>query len=102
MRFLALLACACALVTAAPAAHAADEAIPEYRITLQVPPGQRKLLEDHLDLYRWRGSERMTETQLQRLVRLAPAQITDFLATEGFFSPTIKAGVASSTLPDSE
>lgn len=30
-----------------------------YDIDLQVPHAQRKLLENHLDLYRWRGNERM-------------------------------------------
>ena len=91
---LTLLVCACSLMAAAPDARAGDEAIPEYGITLEVPPSQRKLLEDHLDLYRWRGSERMTEAQLQRLVRLAPTQIRDFLATEGYFSPRIEAAMA--------
>lgn len=61
-----------------------------YDIALQAPLAQRKLLEDRLDLYRWRGSERMNEDQLQRLVGLAPQQIRGFLATEGFYSPSIK------------
>lgn len=61
-----------------------------YDIELQVPLAQRKLLEGHLDLYRWRGSERMNEDQLQRLAGVAPDQIRKFLATEGFYSPTIK------------
>lgn len=56
-----------------------------------MPPAQRKLLEDNLDLYRWRGSERMNEVQLQRLIRLAPGQIRELLATEGFYSPTVEA-----------
>ena len=53
-----------------------------YDIELQVPLAQRKLLEGHLDLYRWRGSERMNEDQLQRLAGVAPDQIRKFLATE--------------------
>jgi translocation and assembly module TamA len=61
-----------------------------YDIELQVPQAQRKLLEGHLDLYRWRGSERMNEDQLQRLAGVAPDQIRKFLATEGFYSPAIK------------
>jgi len=44
-------------------------------------------LKDNLDLYRWRGNERMNEGQLQRLVSLAPAQIRELLITEGFYSP---------------
>lgn len=62
-----------------------------YDIELQAPPAQRNMLETHLDLYRWRGRERMDEAQLERLVRLAPDQIREFLATEGFYSPHIDA-----------
>lgn len=62
-----------------------------YDIILRAPAAQRKLLENQLDLYRWRGSERMNESQLQRLVSLAPAQIRELLATEGFYSPALKA-----------
>ena len=61
-----------------------------YDIELQVPQAQRKLLEGHLDLYRWRGSEHMNEEQLQRLTAVAPEQIRKFLATDGFYSPAIK------------
>ncbi len=74
---------------AAPAADNQDALA--YDITLRVPEPQRKLLEGNLDLYRWRGSGRMSEDQLQRLVRLAPEQIRTFLATEGFYSPEIEA-----------
>lgn len=63
----------------------------DYDIELNVPSAQHQLLADHLDLYRWRGSERMNETQLQRLIGLAPAQVRELLATEGYYSPTIKA-----------
>jgi len=78
-----------ALPTAAIAAG--DTASLDYRVELRVPPAQRKRLEDHLDLYRWRTSERMDEAQLQRLVRLAPGQIREFLAIDGYYSPTITA-----------
>lgn len=61
-----------------------------YGIELEVPPAQRPLLEKHLDLYRWRDSERMDETQLRRLVNQAPEQIRAFLASEGFYSPRIE------------
>jgi translocation and assembly module TamA len=61
----------------------------DYAIELQVPQSQRALLEDNLDLYHWKGSERMDETQLRRLLSRAPDQIREFLATEGFYSPKI-------------
>lgn len=91
-----ILAWVCCLVWFTPGlvAAASDESEPvAYDITLQVPFEQRKMLEDHLDLYRWRGNERMTEVQLRRLVRLAPQQISEFLATEGFYSPGIEATI---------
>lgn len=64
-----------------------------YDIELDVPHAQRKLLEDNLDLFRWRGSERMNAAQLQRLVGLATQQIGEILATLGFYSPLVEAGM---------
>lgn len=89
-----ILACVCGLaLSAMPQAGFAadDQQAYAYDITLQVPLAQRKLLEEHLDLYRWRASERMNKEQLQRLVRLAPEQIRTFLLTAGFYSPRIEA-----------
>ena len=82
------LVCACGLAFMQTDAAFSAEAL-DYAIDLQVPQAQRSMLETHLDLYRWRGSERMDEAQLQRLVRQAPVQIREFLATEGFYSPKI-------------
>lgn len=87
-------ACACGLVLLAMAPCVAaprEQPAFAYEIKLDVAPAQRKLLEDNLDLYRWRGSERMDEVQLRRLVRLAPQQIRDFLSTEGFYAPKVDA-----------
>ena len=90
------LVCICGLAllaTAQPLPAYSAEASFDYAVELQVPQAQRTMLETHLDLYRWRGSERMDETQLRRLVRLAPDQIREFLATEGFYSPQIEAAL---------
>jgi translocation and assembly module TamA len=65
-----------------------------YEINLEIAAGQRALLEDNLDLYRWRGSDRTSEIALRRLVVLAPAQIRGLLTTEGFFSPRIETRMA--------
>ena len=86
----------CALVLLSiPLTHTVDAAeaiaITNYAIELDVPAAQRPLLENNLDLYRWRGSERTTDAQLKRLVKLAPAQIAELLSTEGFYSPRIDA-----------
>ncbi len=89
-----LYACILTFPALAPGVFAADDQkVFCYDVELQVPVGQRKLMEDHLDLYRWRGSERMNEAQLRRLVRLAPEQIRAFLATEGFYSSRIETKI---------
>jgi translocation and assembly module TamA len=62
-----------------------------YSVDLRVPAAQRPLLEHHLDLYRWRGNARMDVDQLRRLVERAPAQIRELLATEGLYSPQVRA-----------
>lgn len=92
---LAGLAWACCLALT-PHAHAANARIPFYAVTLQAPQAQRKLLENHLELYRWRDSERMDETQLRLLVDQAPDQVRSLLATEGFYSPQVRATLQSS------
>ena len=68
----------------------ADQAL-AYAVALEAPEAQRMLLENNLDLYRWRGSERMDEAQLRRLVDQAPDQIQTLLATEGYYSPKVEA-----------
>lgn len=83
-------------LTIAPFVHAAETPTPPaYEINLQIATGQRDLLENNLDLFRWRGSDRMSELQLRRLVLRAPDQIRGLLATEGFFSPRIEARMAA-------
>ncbi len=86
-------ACCMACFAAAAMARAAAPETADYDIDLEAPLAQRRLLEQHLDLYRWRGSERMTGDQLQRLVRQAPQQLRDILATEGFYSPSVEASM---------
>lgn len=86
-------AACCLLFSALVHAQEAGQAVPAYAVSLQVPQAQRQLLERHLDLFRWRDSERMDETQLRRLVSQAPAQIRTFLASEGFYAPRVEAGM---------
>ena len=65
----------------------------DYRIDLDAPPALSKLLETHLDLYRWRDSERLDDVQLHRLVRQAPQQIRSLLSTEGYYSAKVVASL---------
>ncbi|MFA7243265.1 MAG: autotransporter assembly complex family protein [Sulfuricellaceae bacterium] len=77
---------------AADAVEGGQEAF-RYEVELQAPQEQRKLMEEHLDVYRWRDNERVNAAQLQQLVRLAPEQIRGFLATLGFYAPRIEANL---------
>ena len=73
---------------AAPAAEGA----PVVRVEIDAPPALRQLLERHLDLSRLARLSRgdaVTDTELQRLVDAAPAQVRDLLKTEGHFSPQL-------------
>ena len=75
--------------------HAEDTpAATQYAVHLDVPSNLRHLLQDNLDLIRWRGSERTSELQLRRLVRLAPEQARELLATEGYYAPEIHSEIA--------
>ena len=86
-RLISTLAVGALALAAAPPLRAAALA---YGLDLRAPPAQRQFLEKHLDLYRWRGNERLDEIQLRRLVEQAPAQIRDFLASEGYYSPRVE------------
>lgn len=65
-----------------------------YRIELDIPEPHREMLQQHLDIYRWRDNPRMNSDQLQRLFKRTPDEIRELIATEGFFSPRIEAGLA--------
>src|SRR5262249_47531562 len=61
----------------------------DYRVQINAPGKLDKLLDENLDLVRFRGNPRVDRDQLQRLVRAAPEQIKTLVATEGFYSPLI-------------
>jgi translocation and assembly module TamA len=73
----------------AAAAHAADGL--KYEVRIDAPGPLREMLEQNLDLTRFRGSDRIDREQLQRLVRTAPAQIKTLVATDGYYSPVVSA-----------
>ncbi len=60
-----------------------------YVIELDAPQGLRLLLEDNLDVYRWR--EGADETQRRFLLKRTPAQVRELLETEGYYSPLVTA-----------
>ncbi|MFL6659922.1 MAG: autotransporter assembly complex protein TamA, partial [Massilia sp.] len=78
------------------AADAATAQGIDYRVVIDAPGPLATLLEDNLDLLRWRGNPRVDQEQLQRLVKAAPEQAKVLIATEGYYSPTVSAGLDTS------
>jgi translocation and assembly module TamA len=61
-----------------------------YTLAVEAPAKPlRELLENHLDLARFRDAPELSSEDLDRLVIAAPAQARVLLATEGYFSPTV-------------
>ena len=60
-----------------------------YRVRIDAPRPLDKLLEQNLDLERFRGNARIDREQLLRMVRVAPAQIRTLVATDGYYSPEV-------------
>jgi len=79
----------------ATALHAQTQGI-DYQVRIDAPRQIENMLEENLDLMRWRGNPRVDMEQLQRLVKEAPAQAKTFIATEGYYSPKISAGLDTS------
>ena len=68
----------------------------DYQVRIDAPRQIENMLEENLDLMRWRGNSRVDMEQLQRLVKEAPEQARTFIATEGYYSPKISAGLDTS------
>jgi translocation and assembly module TamA len=64
-----------------------------YTVKIEAPGQLDKLLEDNLDLVRFKGNPKMTLDQLQRLVKVTPDQAKTLLETEGYFSAKVTAGL---------
>ncbi|MES2127859.1 MAG: autotransporter assembly complex family protein [Pseudomonadota bacterium] len=67
-----------------------------YSVKIDAPRPLAQLLQDNLDLLRWRGNPRLDLDQLQRLVKLAPEQARTLIATEGYYAPKVAAGLDTS------
>lgn len=66
---------------------------PVVKVEVDAPAPPRDLLERHLDLSRLSRMSRgdaITDTELQRLVDAAPAQVRELLQTEGYFRPELR------------
>lgn len=63
---------------------------PAYRVAIDGAGGLTSFLNDNLDISRRQSSTELSEEEVQRLVGIAPQQIRSLLATEGYFSSTVK------------
>ncbi|TWI61118.1 translocation and assembly module TamA [Pseudoduganella lurida] len=61
----------------------------KYNVRINAPGKLDDLLEENLDLLRYRGNPRTDMEQLRRMVRTAPAQANTLLATEGYYTPVV-------------
>jgi translocation and assembly module TamA len=67
-----------------------------YQVEITAPAPLKELLQNHLEIIKWRDNARMTPGEWQRLFRAAPQNIEDLLATEGYFSPGLKPSMDES------
>ena len=97
-RILAQIMLSVYAVLGAQSAYAQQQSAQGINYTVRIDaPGQLDdLLEDNLDLLRWRGNPRVDLEQLQRLVKSAPEEAKTLIATEGYYSPKISAGLDTS------
>ncbi|HJU70658.1 MAG TPA: autotransporter assembly complex family protein [Paucimonas sp.] len=61
----------------------------DYQVQIDAPADLKALLEQNLELIRWRGNARIDAEQLQRLYRQTPEEIKALLETEGYYAPEI-------------
>ena len=67
-----------------------------YTVRIEAPRPLDELLQNNLDLARWRGNPRLDRDQLQRLVKNTPDQVRTLVATEGYYSPKVTAALETS------
>jgi translocation and assembly module TamA len=60
-----------------------------YEVQLEVPEPYRELLQNNIDIYKWRDNPRLTEGLWRSLYAKAPEQIKRLMATEGYYTPAI-------------
>src|SRR5438067_504899 len=76
---------------AAEAQALAQEPTVHYDVQIDAPRALRELLNNNLDLVRWRGNANVDLEQLRRLVRTAPDEVKTLVATEGYYTPKVTA-----------
>lgn len=71
----------------------------EYRVRIEAPRELASLLENNLDLVRFRSNPRMDRDQLQRMLRAAPEQVKTLVATAGYYTPVLNIRLDESGTP---
>jgi translocation and assembly module TamA len=87
------------LTLAAPVRAQAPSAYVKHRVEIAAPLALTDALRAGLDLYRWQSYETMTPELLARLMTEAEIEAREILAANGYFSPTVKATLDTSTDP---
>lgn len=62
---------------------------PSFDLVIDAPASERALLEQHLELRRYRDVPDLDEAELARLLVLAEREVRQLLGTQGFFNPRI-------------
>lgn len=76
--------------------ESADEGV-RFQMEVQAPAPLDDLIKRHADIQRFATLGGLTPSELQRLLALAPQNLRQLLATQGYFSPDIQFTLASST-----
>lgn len=103
----ALAGSGCAMLGRVSPTPSADGGLPAgppaLDISIEAPAELKTLLERHLDLARLatvaRG-ERLSDSELARLIDAAPAQARELLQTEGYFEPEVQVQRQASSATD--
>ncbi|KAF1021970.1 MAG: Translocation and assembly module subunit TamA [Paracidovorax wautersii] len=63
---------------------------PAFALEVEGPDDVRELLQQHLELQRFREFQGLRDLEINRLIGMAPDNIRELLATLGYFSPDIE------------
>jgi translocation and assembly module TamA len=83
-----------------PAEAVAGEERPvRFRVEFEAPRHYASLLRERLPLMRWQSTEQVTMPLLRRLVEEARVSTLEALATDGYFSATVRATIDAAAEP---
>ena len=74
----------------APAASSTQKPAPAFDLVVRAPDPLRALLENNLELRRYREVSDLDDAEIARLVVLAQKDARELLATQGYFAPEVR------------